>query len=252
MIIMSTRKKYCLSVILVSLFASLALYSCQKDYPITTHEPLDYALQVIPDIHDVTPTDLMEAVGITNLHFGDNPPKLYIDSLGFVRKYAKVWNFIKADSTTQYGMTIGETKLYTNCFHFYDQHRGIAKYDYKCVNLDTIYGGVSHQYYIEYSNVTDSVFIMGEKPYFTAYFTQKRHKESSFPNMTDYGSHEYIILTGEVTSTGIKDFYYGLKVKAYDNPADAGYSCLNINDIVVYYIDFLPFRYWDPSQHYNN
>lgn len=232
--------------------AMLGTTSCQKP-DVHSNQPLDYALQVIPDIHEVMPMDFLETMSSLNaLHFGDNPPALQIDSLGFVKRDALVKEFIKADSTSEYNLIVGEIKKYTNYFLFHDQHRGVAKYDYKCVNLDTVYGGVSHQYYIEYADVTDSVFIMGNKPFFTAYFTQKRHKESNLPTITDYGSHEYVILSGEVTSTGVKNLYYGLKIKGYDNPADAGYACLNINDIVVFYIDFLPFRYWDPSQHYNN
>lgn len=245
------KSALCLTALIATFFVFTV--SCQKedDTPATS-EPLDYALQVIPDIHEVMPADLLEAIGEENLHFGDNPPRLLIDSLGFIKKPAIIQNYIQADTNSVYTLRIGEPKFYTFCFRFTDQHRGIAKYDYKCQYIDTIYGGVMHEYYIEYANVQDSVFIMGDAPYFTAYFHQNRQKESSVPTIVDYGAHEATILTGEVTDTGIKNFYYGMKITGYDNPAGAGIDCLNIGDIVIFYIDFLPFRYWDPSHHYNN
>lgn len=233
-------------------FALLCSTSCTKPIDGAQNRPLDYALQVIPDIHEVMPHDLLEAVGVEKLHFGDNPPKLSLDSLGFARKPAVIYDYIKYDSTTSYSLIVGEPKFYTFFFKFSDQHRGIAKYDFKCQYIDSIYGGVDHQYYIEYAHVEDSVFIMGDAPYFTAYFNQNRIKESSISTIVDYGSHEATILTGEVTPTGIKDLYYAMKITGYDNPVDAGDRCLNINDIVIFYIEFLPFRYWDPTQHYNN
>ena len=252
---MKTRTKLKTALCLSALFATIFVFaaSCQKedDTP-ATNQPLDYALQVIPDIHDVIPMDLLEALGEDHLYFGDNPPKLSLDSLGFVKKPAVIYDFIKADSTSEYNLRVGEPKFYTFCFRFSDQHRGIAKYDYKCQYIDTIYGGVYHEYYIEYANVTDSVFIMGDAPYFTAYFHQDRRKESSSSAIVDYGVHEASVLSGKVTETGIKDLYYAMKVVGYDNPVDAGSTCLNINDIVIFYIDFLPFRYWDPTHHYNN
>lgn len=230
---------------------------------------IDYTLQVIPDIHEIIPKDFLNAMDsipkivhnasggydttyISALYFGDNPPtRIAKDSLGFFKKDAKVSNFIKSNPLSEYNVIVGETKKHTNYFLFSDQHRGVAKYDYKCVHLDTVYGGVSHQYVIEYSSIPDYVYIMGEDPKFTAYFVQDRHKESNLSTIVDYGSHEYVVLSGEVTDTGIKNLYYGIKIKGYDNPADAGQRCLNIDDILIFYFDELPYRYWDPDQHYN-
>jgi hypothetical protein len=117
--------------------------------------------------------------------------------------------------------------------------------------MDITYGDI-HQYYIEYANV-DQVFIMGEYPYFTIYFTQKRIKENSADpnNDSDYGSNEYVVISGELTSTGIKDYYFGMKIKQYDLPGFEG-NGYNVNDIDLVHIDFLPFTYWDPSEHFNN
>lgn len=240
---------------LSALFASFFLVapSCQKedDTP-ATNQPLNYALQVIPDIHEVIPLNLVQIMdSIGALHFGDNPPQLQIDSLGFAKKPAIIYDFIKADTSTLYSLSIGEPKFYNFFFKFSDQHRGIAKYDFKCQYIDSVYYGVYHEYYIEYAKVEDFVFIMGDGAYFTAYFHQNRQKESSSPTIVDFGAHEASILSGQVTSTGIKDFYYGMTVTSYDNPAGAGTDCLNINDIVIFYMDFLPFKYWDPSIHYN-
>jgi hypothetical protein len=248
---MTTLKHPIKTALILAGLLSIGIAACQKVDPSDPNLPLDYALQDIPDIHDVIPIDLLEAIGENHLHFGDNPPSLMKDSLGFARKPSIVLNYIKADPNSNYEIIVGEPKQYTTYFRFYDQHRGVAKYDYKCVHIDTIYGGVFHQYVIEFANVADSVFIMGEKPYFTAYLTQNRHKENNVSTIVDNGSHEYVVLSGEVTETGIKNLYFGLKIKGYDNPISAGIDCLNIDDIVVFYIEFLPFKYWNPNQHYN-
>ncbi len=228
---------------------------------------LDYALQVIPEIHKVMPLDLLyymdsipkavsnpdgsnDTIIISALHFGDNPPLLFKDTLGVSGSPITALEHIKSDPFSSHSITVNEPTPYTDYFHFYDQHRGVVKYDYKKVYLDQSAGNM-HNYYIEYANVTDSVFVMGEAPYFTVYLTQRRHKESSIPTIVDYGSYEYLIISGEVTSTGFKDLYYGMKIKKYENPADAGIQCFNIDDIIIYHIDFLPFTYWDPSIHYN-
>lgn len=248
---MKNRLRQVLLPFLTALFASALFFatSCNKNET-DQNQPLKYTLQDIPNIQEIIPKDLLEAIGNEHLHFGNNPPKLCFDSTGFVKKNVLVKRFIQHDSSTVYTMADNEIKHYTNYLRFQDQHRGVAKYNYKCVHLDTIYfEGGPRQYYIEYANRADSVFIMGDGNLFTAYLVQDRHKKSSIPTIVDYGSHEYIVLTGEITNNGIKDLYFGLKIKGYDNPADAGYTCLNINDIVVFYIDFLPLQYWNPSQH---
>ncbi len=252
--------------------------SCQK-YEKPTAEQLDnaelvdYALQVIPDIH----VELADAIDLLNimdtipvettvngqnitsyksaLHFGDNPPNLFKvednKNLGFAGTPIVRLLYLPSDPNYEWTMTTGQPMPYTEYLRITDQHRGVAKLDYKRVYMDITYGDI-HQYYIEYANV-DQVFIMGEYPYFTIYFTQKRIKENSADpnNDSDYGSNEYVVISGELTSTGIKDYYFGMKIKQYDLPGFEG-NGYNVNDIDLVHIDFLPFTYWDPSEHFNN
>lgn len=252
--------------------------SCQK-YKEPTAEQLedaelvDYALQVIPDIHveladaidllnimDTIPVEtIVNGQNITSyksaLHFGDNPPNLFKvednKNIGFAGTPIVRLLYLPSDPNYEWTMTTGQPMPYTEYLRITDQHRGVAKLDYKRVYMDITYGDI-HQYYIEYANV-DQVFIMGEYPYFTIYFTQKRIKENSADpnNDSDYGSNEYVVISGELTSTGIKDYYFGMKIKQYDLPGFEG-NGYNVNDIDLVHIDFLPFTYWDPSEHFNN
>ena len=252
--------------------------SCQK-YEEPTAEQLedaelvDYALQVIPDIH----VELADAIDLLNimdtipvettvngqnitsyksaLHFGDNPPNLFKvednKNIGFAGTPIVRLLYLPSDPNYEWTMTTGQPMPYTEYLRITDQHRGVAKLDYKRVYMDITYGDI-HQYYIEYANV-DQVFIMGEYPYFTIYFPQKRITENSADpnNDSDYGSNEYVVISGELTSTGIKDYYFGMKIKQYDLPGFEG-NGYNVNDIDLVHIDFLPFTYWDPSEHFNN
>lgn len=240
----------------------------QEELESINQHVIDYALQVIPDIHDVMPTDLIKAMDsiptgntlpngqpeiISALHFGDNPPTLYKDSLGFVQGEGEVIRkkvFIPSDSTKIFSLMQNSEVFHAiDWFRFYDQHRGIAKFDFKHVNED--HYNTTGSYYIEYANVIDSVFIMGENPYFTAFFTLKRLNENSY-GLDHRDSSEYFIISGKVTAQGVKELYYGVKIKGYDHPTSPGYDSMNYNDIAVFYIDNLPFTYWDPSHHYNN
>ena len=225
---------------------------------------IDYALQVIPDIHKVIPSDLvyymdsiyyMDHNGddsiVSALHFGDNPP--VFDTLGFAQTAGSMIlkkHFIPSDPNKVYSvMANSNSFLARDWFRFYDQHRGVAKFNFKHVNQDDY--STSGMYYIEYAN-TDTVFIMGQDTCFTAYFTIKRQLETSYSVIQERGSNEYYVISGIITQEGIKDLYYGIKIKSYDNPTDPGNDSMNYDDIAVFKIENLPYTYWDPSQHYSN
>lgn len=231
---------------------------------------IDYALQVIPDIHEVIPIGLLKAMDAivpidttinghdtiiykSALHFGDNPPvwfkKLGIDTLGFAAREMVVAYYYQSDTTKPYILDSGTIRKYTNYFRFYDQHRGIAKYDFKCSYIDM----GPNDYICETSHVFDSVFIMGSGDKFTAYLTQKRTKEHSAIYDPDKpGEREAVIISGELTSSGIKNFYFAMEIIGYDNPTDAGERYPNIHDIIIFKSpdDNLPFTSWDPYQYH--
>lgn len=247
------------ALILFSLIL-LAVSACKKDDK-PPKEPIDYMVQTIPDIHVVFAdhVDLIEAMD-TLLHFGENPPllsKLIADTsdqhkdtiLGFCNDSLILKYYYKSDPNAFYP---GPPELVRGTYQFLlkNQHRGVSSLNFRSINYDN--GPDDH--YIESASRRDSVFIMGENPFFTIYFFQKLKKDLVVPGYQpqDPGVKEAFIISGEVTSNGIKDLYIGFKVYGYDIPTSAGIGGLNIGDIVVYYRDFLPFTYWDPKSLYTD
>lgn len=240
-------------------FLIFAAISCQKD----NVEPLDYSVQVIPDIATIFKEhyDLIEAMyDLDQLHFGDNPPKLYAvdttnghqDTLGFCSSHLSLKTFIKSDSTSTFPAPT--VIFYTYQFLINDQHKGVSSLYFRSPKLEE--GPENH--FIETATCLDSVFIMGEKPYFTAYYyqdikTDKVIYGSTFP---DPGPKQAVILSGKITDNGIEDFYIGVKICGFSNLEGSGFtpgfSGLNIGDIEVYYKDFMPFTYWNPNQTNND
>ena len=282
-------RKKALAITTIAACSLLFMASCQKyeDLNPTPEEldsinahSIDYALQVIPDIHKVIPLDLIEEMDkihdtimennsmtiIDALHFGDNPPDLFklndTTILGFTFEKVRIGN--APNGSPQYGYSIlkkyvpygspvsslvEDSTYYLRPFYylFHDQHRGIAQLDFKDQHYD------NPEYYVyDIAHRTDSVFIMGEKPYFTAYYhiTLER-KHSPGINPLDNGPRLAVILSGKVTDNGIKELYYGYKVLSYSIPPDPllNLPLPNVNDIlVVAPLDPLaPFQYWNPN-----
>ena len=241
-------------------FILLAASACKKDDK-PPQEPIDYMVQTIPDIHALFKdhVDLIDAMD-TLLHFGDTPPllsKLIEDTtdqhkdtvLGFCNDSLVLKHYHKSDPNAFYP---GPPELVrgTYQFLFNNQHRGVASLHFTSINHDN--GPDDH--YIESASRRDSVFIMGEKPYFTVYFFQQLKKDLvvSGYHPQDVGARQAFIISGEVTDNGIKDLFVGFKVYGYDIPTSAGIGALSIGDIVVYYRDFMPFTYWDTTPKYTN
>lgn len=235
---------------------------------------IDYAIQSIPSIDEVMPEDLIAIMG-SHLNFGDNPPNLFkmsVDTtLGFYSKNPILLDYYAVDSSAPFcshyfvvDPITGENSLPAekpnwDYFLFHDQHRGIAQIDYKCLYLDETYNingeDINIRVY-DKANTVDSVFIMGNSSKFTAYFHQFRDRVVSIPenspipvpqNYPNPGSHEAMIISGEITDTGVKDVYFGIKFLAYDNPGGEGNSFSKIGDIIVFHYDFIPFGYWNPN-----
>ena len=245
-------------IIILSLLF-LAVVSCQKKEDV---EPLDYSVQVIPDIATVLHDhyDLISTMNeLGQLHFGDTPPqlsKLIADTtgqqqdtlLGFCGDHLKSEKYIPSDPNNPYtqGMFVNISK---NQFLFFDQHKGISSLYFRSPKLDS--GPDMH--FIEKATCHDSIFIMGTDSLFTAYYFQDLKRDIvNMPNSNpDLIVKQAVILSGKVTDNGIKDLYFGIKVYGYSNTLNftPGTSGFNIGDIVVYYKDFMPFTYWDPNQY---
>ena len=235
---------------------------------------LDYSIQSIPSIDKIIPPELIAIMG-PHLHFGDNPPLLYkmsVDSiLGFYAKNPTLLDYYAVDSTAEFCRSYfvvdpitGQNTLPTeksnwDFFLFHDQHRGIAQFDYKCLYVDTTYHINNLDINLRLWDLThsnDSVFIMGNGENFTAYFNQYRIEREYYctpnpyitiPQPTNPGSHEAVILSGKITDNSVKDLYFGIQFKSYDDPNNAGIAYANIGDIIVYHYDSIPFSYWNPN-----
>lgn len=281
-------RKKALAITTIAACSLFFVASCQKheDLNPTPEEldtinahSIDYALQVIPDIHEVIPMDLIEAMNAVHdtingtptvvcaLHFGDNPPNLYkiINDtiLGFITEGFKYDSTIYPD-TIIYKYRFFQVKKYIPCgspiptleegkfflrpfsFLVHDQHRGIAQLDLKD---DKGYAQSIEVYDI--SHLTDSVFIMGEGNLFTLFCKLNPELHTNISTVQDYKQHIALILSGEVTDNGIKNLYYGYKLLGYgETPPDFMQEILaNVNDIVILSpsINLVPFRYWDPN-----
>lgn len=187
------------SSIFCTLALSLALFSCTQNTESTIIFPDN---QRIPDINTYMPMDLLEAFTNENLNFGDNPPDLRYqfkaDSLMVI--YADAFSSTGEslyDTTTDFGYAFA---YYHNLYY---QHMGLGEYDFT-IKEDDGYGG----YLITSS---DSVYIMGEDPYFTAFFYETRNN----PPKTE--PRHAVIISGEVTPNGIKNYVYGYQVMGYGN-----------------------------------
>ena len=233
--------------ILVILLSLSFLPSCQKD---DNSQPIDYALQIIPDINKIIPKDLLRSFGEENLHFGDNPPILgdyfpydhtgtcfFCDSLRLT-KFIHNTDIDPNSEFSQENLSWIPTPYY---FIIRDQHKGIAEfYSYERVCLDEHWGPVQH-YLSEYAKEYDYVFIMGEGDCFTIYLKQQRKYRATnvnaIPSSLVVG--ESILISGKVTDNGIEDFHLATRIEDYNRQYSmigaAGENGLpQVHDIFVY------------------
>lgn len=228
-----------LKLIVACAIASLVAAACHKaeDVP-TGSQPLDYALQVIPDIHEVMPMDLILALGVEHLHFGDNPPAIpmpfYMDSLYLTQFIHNV----DIDSTSPYNKA-------PSCYHnrfsfaFLGQHRGV--FDTMEYVRDYRYEPQIGTYFHEYAGETKDIFIMGQAPYFTAYFKETIKREVGSATMashiTDYTIEmtQSAIISGKVTANGIEDFRMGIRIEGYNYTSEnQGINLPELHDMFIY------------------
>lgn len=215
--------------ILTLFVIALSVFSCKPEN--TDDQPLDYTIQVIPDIAEILSghEDLISVMDERGkLHFGDQPPTLS----SFHHSQMDNWGFVPSVPEHQDPHMPNGGEWY---FRFDDQHRGIAKGDYKSIRPSSI----PNQSLVYYAH-SDQVYIMGDGSLFTAYFIVKQELE----NVENAGTLQAVILSGEVQADGIHDCCLALKIVEYDNPPLPLYS--HINDIFLYRKDFMPFLDWQP------
>lgn len=190
---------------LVLFLAGMTMFtSCLKDAP-ESNETVFYGYQQIPNINEFMPQRLLEAFGNEYLYYGDEPPKIEgsfeANSLDLYKKVI--------GEHSAYMIELGPL-AYTAYFNFTEQHMKVAKVEFKAPHGDPEhpeYGGYFCEYssndttyhliksnigrfandtiapsYFknkQYSNADfQTVYIMGNDPYFTAYFYEIRRISS--------------------------------------------------------------------------
>ena len=229
----------------------LALFSsCMKDDP-KNNATVYYGYQHIPNINEFMPQSLLFAMGNENLYFGDEPPKIegaYVaDSIWITDVILAPGSNYKTTPTSL------PAKQY---FKFIDQHKGIAKLEFKYPkgnpgeytyflersDTDTTYRVVTEnpEHFIndtiapsyfqnglyEKENF-NTIYIMGNDPYFTAYFYEIRDISSKAQPLnaviiSGMMSNEYSIVTDTVNHTTdtivipvIKNLRWGIETMKY-------------------------------------
>lgn len=184
------------------LCGTFLLVSCLKDDP-KNNPTVYYAYQQIPNINEFMPQRLLYAFGNENLHFGDEPPK--IEGI-FVAN--DVWvTDVDTVPSSAWMQPANNSIPNPQYFEFYEQHKGIAKmkfrspkgqvgqYDYFLENSSTdrtdslmrhhtsrfVDDTISPIYFkmgkLE-SRDFNTVYIMGEDPYFTVFYYEVRDIKS--------------------------------------------------------------------------
>lgn len=245
-------KKHLLKMVLF--IASMTLFtSCLKDEP-KSNETVYYAYQHIPNINEFMPQRLLEAFGDNYLYYGDEPPRVEgsykADNLDLYKKIL--------GENSAYMIELGPL-AYTAYFKITEQHKGIAQLEFKAPHGDPEhpeYGG----YFCEYSSndstyyyikndierfTTDTiapsyfkndsyshgdfqtVYIMGNDPYFTIYFYEIRSISSRTQPLnaviiSGRMAEETVIITDTVTQRTdtitkpvIKDLRWGIETMKY-------------------------------------
>lgn len=243
-----TMKKHLIRA-LVLFFGLTMLSSCLKDNP-KENATVFYGHQQIPNINEFMPQSLLEALGNQNLYFGDEPPKLegcYIaDSIvatRIIRIPGSHW--IQTEGPIQ-----GIKQL-----KFSEQHFGIAKLRYDFFNYSPQLNGIIQieasdtdttyllmKDYVDQfvadsltpvyfdnefsTDVFNTVYIMGQDPYFTIFYYEIRLPSQFRPLYANIISgkvdKEAIIetdtvsgLTDTIVRPVIKDLKWGIETMKY-------------------------------------
>ena len=161
-----------LSLIILALTGCFT--SCLKDEQTTVL----YSSQEIPDINYFMPTTLLNLMGNSCLHFGDEPPRLsgcyYADSL-FIE------HAVFIDTTLDHHSINLGLQPYQAYFNFYDQHKGIIKCDYTSPRKQ--YGFDIVEYSREDSThlrIKENDTPLTESPYKPTYFNEPQLKLEDF------------------------------------------------------------------------
>lgn len=231
--------------ILIALLLLAFFPSCREE---DDSKPINYAVQVLPDINSFVPTELLEAFGEGNLHYGDTPPFFgdyfpydhagtcfSCDSLHL----SKFVHNTDIDPNSEFNMEDSTWVATPYYYMIQNQHRGIAEhYNYERVCRDEQLGP-THRYLSEYASEDDYIFIMGEGAYFTIYLKQQRKYQAINLNIPvkDLVVGEFMLISGKVTRSGVEDFHMATRIEDYSQSSPligSADGLPQVHDIFVY------------------
>ena len=192
-----------LTIALVGCFSS-----CLKD---DTDSTIIYGSQHIPDINKFMPHHLIEMMGSTRIHYGDEPPRFsghyHIDSL--IYKQVRYENEALAQHPYNEGNLVGNFD-----FHFYDQVKGIISSKYTNINaiINPIDGTIYSQFtamsepdstYHYFKNSFRPIATSPDKP---SYFADDTYDKEDFSHGFIIGSFPYFTI-----------YYYDVTLQQYES-----------------------------------
>lgn len=182
-----TRKWVALAVLVL-----VALSSCLKegdDTSILLNDPQD-----IPLITEYLPEDLLEMFGEKNIYFGDQPP---VVDMEFVSNHEYVAIVMDGPNHPQ----VGGVSANLHYHKLYNHYLQIA--DYYSMTSDELA-------FEEYPcKIISPVYITGSGNDFSVYY----YEESQTFGLPVYA----VVMSGTVTSGGIKNYRYGYKIMQYND-----------------------------------
>lgn len=259
-------KKHFLSTTIV-LFSLMLLSSCLKDDP-AHNETVYYGYQQIPNINEYMPQRLLEAFGDSHLYYGDEPPK--IEGKYVINGFNCELNVI---IDTLWRPRTGLLPV-TDYYDIFEQHKGIATYNFnrpyyadpqmtqllfiENSSIDSTCQFIAHgdrfqQFlddsiapsYFKNGNASrhdfENIYIMGNDPYFTAYFYEIRHISSKTEPLlaviiSGKVAKEYTVetdtvnnVTDTISNTVLKDLRIGFQSMMYYNKENILYPSLIAN-----------------------
>lgn len=190
------------------LFCGLALLnSCMKDDP-EKNKTIYYGYQEIPNINEFMPQTLLQNFG-DNIHFGDEPPK--IEGI-FVADNISITDVWKAPGSPWINTPTSIPA--TQYFEIYDQHKGIAKLSFKYPKGNP----GEYTYFVERSDPDSTYAIVTSDPDFfindtiaPSYFQNGKYQKENFNTVYIIGEQPYFTI-----------FYYEIRdIKSKAEPLNA-------------------------------
>ena len=164
----------------------LALPSCLKEgeETILVNDPQD-----IPFINEYLPEDLLDLFGEENVHFGDQPPVVDME-------FKSMHQYVATNLQPPFAPQPGQLSPIMHYHKINQQYLQIADY-------------VSMSSEETYCKVITPVYLTGSGDDFTIYYHEAPQ--------TDGHPEHAVMMSGTVTSRGVKNLMYGYKILSYND-----------------------------------